>query len=78
MEANTSIYANFVHHYKLSLAERAILALALAPHIRPQLLDVFVPAHFDPGMSALRRRHCCDPKPRPLQQRGTSTRIRAE
>ncbi|HAP64926.1 MAG TPA: AAA family ATPase [Cytophagales bacterium] len=41
MEANTSIYANFVHHYQLSFAERVTLALALAPHIRPQLLDRF-------------------------------------
>ena len=53
MEANTSIYANFVHHYKLSLAERAILALALAPHIRPQLLDVFFAKNqdFDRGFT---------------------------
>lgn len=41
LEANTSIFANFLHHYQLSYAERAVLALTLAPHIRPQLLDVF-------------------------------------
>lgn len=36
-----SLYGSFVHHYQLSAAERLVLMLALAPHIQPQLLDVF-------------------------------------
>lgn len=37
-----SIYAQTVNYYKLSIAERIVLALALAPHITPNLLDVFL------------------------------------
>ena len=36
-----SAYAGFVAHYQLSFAERAAMALALVPHVRPHLLDVF-------------------------------------
>lgn len=36
-----SLYAQFVRHYELSLSERLVIVLALIPHIRPQLLDVF-------------------------------------
>src|SRR5262245_33676915 len=36
-----SAYAGFVRHYDLAFTERAAIALALVPHIRPQLLDVF-------------------------------------
>jgi len=39
-EAN-SPYASIVKHYQLSFAERLCLILALVPHIRPRLLDVF-------------------------------------
>lgn len=41
MEGNDSVYAEFVKYYKLSANERLLLMLALAPHIQPQLLDVF-------------------------------------
>jgi AAA+ superfamily predicted ATPase len=37
----TSAYAHFVNTCELSFAERVTLVLALVPHIRPQLLDVF-------------------------------------
>lgn len=34
-------YAGFLRHYQLDLFERTALVLALIPHLRPQLLDVF-------------------------------------
>ncbi len=40
-DPKASIYAHFVHHYEMAFAERLCLALALAPHVRPHLLDVF-------------------------------------
>jgi hypothetical protein len=36
-----SAYATFVRHYQFSFAERAAVVLALVPHVRPHLLDVF-------------------------------------
>lgn len=36
-----SLYSSFISHYGLNWAERLILALSLAPHVRPQLLDIF-------------------------------------
>jgi hypothetical protein len=36
-----SPYAQLVAHYQLAFAERMALVLALVPHVRPQLLDVF-------------------------------------
>ncbi len=36
-----TIYTSFVRHYGLNDAERLTLALALAPHVRPELLDPF-------------------------------------
>lgn len=35
-------YAGFVHEYKLGFEERFAFILALAPHIKPELLDVFL------------------------------------
>jgi len=35
-------YANFIKTHKLSFAERFILILAAVPHLRPELLDVFI------------------------------------
>ncbi|HET6255440.1 MAG TPA: ATP-binding protein [Puia sp.] len=34
-------YADFIRTYRCTPAERLVLMLALAPHVRPQLLDVF-------------------------------------
>jgi hypothetical protein len=34
-------YVRFLNHYRLNAAERIVLALALAPHTCPQLLDGF-------------------------------------
>lgn len=36
-----AMFAGLVDHYSLSFEERVVLVLALVPHIRPQLLDVF-------------------------------------
>lgn len=41
LEKDHSIYAGFVHYYQLSFAERITLMLALAPFVKPQMLDVF-------------------------------------
>lgn len=39
---SSSAYAQTVREHSLSFEERAILALALAPHLRPQVLDAFL------------------------------------
>ncbi|MBL8350883.1 MAG: ATP-binding protein [Burkholderiaceae bacterium] len=41
LSASASRYAALLRHYQASLAERCALVLALAPWLRPQLLDVF-------------------------------------
>ncbi len=38
---STSPYGRFVTHYQLSSIERLAVILALSPHLRPQVLDVF-------------------------------------
>ncbi len=44
-KSQTSIYTNLIHHYKLNPTERITLLMALAPHIKPQVLDVFFRPH---------------------------------
>lgn len=39
--ASGSPWASFVSHYHLTFAERCTVLLALTPHIRPRLLDIF-------------------------------------
>ncbi len=41
LSRSASPYAHFLDHYQTTFAERVALILALIPHIRPQLLDVF-------------------------------------
>ena len=41
VDDSTAAYAEFIHHYQLGTVERIAICLALAPHLRPQLLDVF-------------------------------------
>jgi len=41
ISADTSLYAKVVNHYQMDFSERVILALSIAPHIKPQLLDIF-------------------------------------
>jgi DNA polymerase III delta prime subunit len=39
--ASKSQYADLIRYYQMSFAERLCLILALTPHIRPRILDVF-------------------------------------
>lgn len=41
LAGQTAVYAQIVLHYNMNVTERLVLLLALIPHIRPQLLDVF-------------------------------------
>ncbi len=41
LAGSPSLYAAFVCEHRLDFAERLTLVLALVPHLRPQLLDVF-------------------------------------
>jgi len=40
-QAGESVYADFIRHHSSTPGERLILMLTLAPHVCPQLLDVF-------------------------------------
>ncbi len=46
-----SFYGYVVRYYDLSFEERLVLALALAPHLRPQLLDAFFTQNAATGQS---------------------------
>jgi AAA+ superfamily predicted ATPase len=48
-----SYYTRFIARYRCTPAERLVLMLALAPHVRPQLLDLFFVknATYDKGFS---------------------------
>lgn len=46
MHAN-AMYAGLIGHYNLSAEERIVICLALVPHLRPQLLDVFFVRNAD-------------------------------
>lgn len=39
--ADESMYAQFLHHYQMGPQERLTVLLALTPHIKPELLDIF-------------------------------------
>lgn len=41
LQAEPSMYADLVAHYEMAVAERIAVLLALAPHVRPALLDLF-------------------------------------
>lgn len=41
LSGSASPYAHFLNYYGLAFAERVALLLALTPHVRPQLLDIF-------------------------------------
>lgn len=41
-DEDPSMYANFIRHYEMGLVERLAIILSLLPHLRPQLLDVFL------------------------------------
>ncbi|MCI5194755.1 MAG: AAA family ATPase [Candidatus Electrothrix sp. AW5] len=42
LENNRSTYADIIREHRMNPAERLIMLLALTPHIRPQLLDIFL------------------------------------
>ena len=42
LDGSRSVFASFVKKHKLDFEERFLLALALAPHIKPELLDMFL------------------------------------
>ncbi len=42
LNADDSVYAEFVKYYKLTAEERFVLILTLIPHIQPNVLDVFL------------------------------------
>ena len=48
-DAETGFYGHFTHHYELDPAERIVLMLALAPHVQPRLLDIFLIKNPDTG-----------------------------
>lgn len=41
LQKDESLYAQIIKHYNATYSERFILMLAIVPHIRPHLLDVF-------------------------------------
>ncbi|TND02439.1 MAG: ATPase AAA [Bacteroidetes bacterium] len=47
LSGDQSVYTGFVSHYKFSPAERITIMLAAAPHLRPQLLDLFYAKNTD-------------------------------
>jgi hypothetical protein len=47
VENDESMYARIVKHYRMNFSERLVLALALAPHVQPHLLDVFFVKNAD-------------------------------
>jgi len=53
LEPGASLYARIVGHYAMGTAERLLLLLALAPHVRPQALDFFFTKNslYDRGYS---------------------------
>lgn len=42
LDASDSMYASFTQHYEMTVAERIAILVALTPHIRPQLFDIFL------------------------------------
>lgn len=50
---SNAYYTGFLKHYKCTAAERLVLMLALAPHAKPRLLDVFTikNATYDKGFT---------------------------
>lgn len=41
LQHDNSLYAQIIKAYRFDFAERVVIALALAPHLRPALLDLF-------------------------------------
>lgn len=41
LEHDDSLYARIVKHFNMTFQERIVLAMSLAPHVKPQILDMF-------------------------------------
>lgn len=41
LDKDETLYAGFLHYYKMTVSERLLLLLSLCPHLQPQLLDAF-------------------------------------
>ncbi len=41
LSQSNSVYANLVNQFEMSFSERLVLVLALIPHVKPNLLDIF-------------------------------------
>lgn len=42
LNGSTSAFATFINKHNLDFEERFLLALALVPHVKPELLDMFL------------------------------------
>lgn len=47
LDDDPSMYASIIRHYNLDFAERVVMALAIAPHVQPHLLDIFFTKNSD-------------------------------
>ena len=47
LSEDSSLYSKVVKYYRMDLSERITLLLALAPHLRPHLLDIFFVRNAD-------------------------------
>lgn len=47
LSKDPSLYSEIVQHYRMSISERIVLLLALAPHLQPHLLDIFFTRNAD-------------------------------
>jgi len=47
LEERTSFYVNFVKHFNFSFSERVLVLLALAPQLKPNILDAFFTKNSD-------------------------------
>ena len=49
LNKDESSYGNFVVHYQFTPAERMVLMLALAPYLKPNVLDIFMATNKEYG-----------------------------
>ncbi|WP_231570012.1 ATP-binding protein [Sporocytophaga myxococcoides] len=47
LEERTSFYVHFIKHFNLNFSERVLVLLALAPHLKPNILDAFFTKNSD-------------------------------
>lgn len=49
LKSDNSVYSRFVIHYQFNLLERLAIIMTLAPHIRPQVFDIFLEVQKEKG-----------------------------